>query len=99
MTADWRLAVCAAWRTPLLEIDPERPFFENSVSETKSLRSQNSPTTAFPDRSLGGEFRVTFRVHERSHNEVQQLETPMRTALLPPSEKMANLQAAVYDRR
>ncbi len=41
---------------PNLEIDPERPFFENSVSETKSLRSQNSPKRAFPDRSLGGEF-------------------------------------------
>src|SRR2546422_4567246 len=39
-----------------------------------------------------GEFRVTFRVHDRSHNEVQKLETPMRTPLLTTSEKMANLQ-------
>jgi len=38
-------------------------------------------------------------VHDRSHNEVQKLETPMRTPLLTTSEKVANLQAAVYDRR
>src|ERR1041385_7946944 len=36
----------------LLEIDPERPFFQNSVSETKNLRSRNLPKTGFPDRSL-----------------------------------------------
>src|SRR2546422_2194524 len=53
----------------------------------------------FLDGFLGGEFRVTFRVHDHSRNEVQKLETPMRTLLLTTSEKMANLQAAVYDRR
>src|SRR2546427_10823755 len=49
--------------------------------------------------NLGGEFRVTFRVHDHSRNEVQKLETPMRTPLLTTSEKMANLQAALYERR
>ena len=46
----------------------------------------------FLDGFLGGEFRVTFRVHDHSRNEVQKLETPMRTPLLTTSEKMANLQ-------
>ena len=36
---------------------------------------------------------MTFRVHDRSHNEVQNLETSMRTPLRTTSEKMANLQA------
>src|SRR5437868_2317410 len=36
-----------------LEIDPERPLFENSASETKDFRRRNSPKTGFPDRSLG----------------------------------------------
>src|SRR5438067_12371218 len=36
----------------LLEIDPERPLFENSASETKDFRRRNSPKTGFPDRSL-----------------------------------------------
>src|SRR2546427_8608760 len=45
----------------------------------------------------GGEFRVTFRVHDRSHNEVQKLETPMRTPLLTTSEKMANLHSPPYE--
>jgi len=38
-------------------------------------------------------------VHDRSHKEVQKLETSMRTPLLTTSEKMANLQPAVIDRR
>src|SRR2546427_10370571 len=42
--------------------------------------------------NLGGEFRVAFRVHDHSRNEVQKLERPMRTSLLTTSEKMANLQ-------
>ena len=46
----------------------------------------------FVQPNLGGEFRVMFRVHDHSHNEVQKLETPMRTLLLTTSEKMANLQ-------
>src|SRR2546427_3730749 len=49
--------------------------------------------------NLGGEFRVTFRVHDHSRNEVQKLETPMRTPLLTTSEKMANLQPALIERR
>src|SRR5205809_7728838 len=36
-----------------LEIDPERPLFKNSASETKDFRLRNSPKTGFPDRSLG----------------------------------------------
>jgi len=41
---------------------------------------------------------VTFRVHDHSHNEVQKLETPMRTPLLTTSEKMANLQSRALAR-
>src|SRR5205823_1144373 len=37
----------------LLEIDPERPFSENSTSETKGLQLRNPPKPGFPDRSLG----------------------------------------------
>ena len=39
-----------------------------------------------------------FRVHDHSHNEVQKLETPMRTPLLTTSEKMANLQSRALAR-
>ena len=36
-----------------LEIDPERPIFKISASETKDFRRRKSPKTGFPDRSLG----------------------------------------------
>ena len=78
---------------PNLEIDPERPFSANFVTVSSLFRARSFRKRAFPDRSLGGEFRVTFRVHDHSRNEVQKLETPMRTPLLTTSEKMANLQA------
>jgi hypothetical protein len=57
--------------TPL-EDDPERPFFENSVSETKDLRSQNSPKRAFPgsssrSTSRPGQAVFVWRVDQYSH--------------------------------
>src|SRR5882762_6300212 len=41
---------------PNLEIDPERPIFKNSSSETKDFCRRKWSKTGFPDRSLGGEF-------------------------------------------
>jgi len=35
-----------------LEIDPERPIFKNSSSETKDFRRRKWSKTGFPDRSL-----------------------------------------------
>ena len=45
--------LCAAWRTPLLEIDPERPFSANFVTVSSLFQTQNFRKRAFPDRPLG----------------------------------------------
>src|SRR3989442_3007943 len=83
-------------------------FLSDLTSHSYGSRTPSAPFkggfAAFIDGAatppnLGGEFRVTFRVHDHSRNEVQKLETPMRTPLLTTSEKMANLQPAVIDRR
>src|SRR5437867_8417004 len=53
----------------LLVIDPNRLFFNNSVSETKGLQLQNSPKTGFPDRSASAVslIRATFHAEEQVH--------------------------------
>src|SRR3989442_15984983 len=76
-------------------------FLSDLTSHSYGSRTPSAPFkggfAAFIDGAatppnLGGEFRITFRVHDHSRNEVQKLETPMRTPLLTTSEKMANLQ-------
>src|SRR6266446_1997860 len=80
-------------------------FLSDLTSHSYGSRTPSAPAkegfAAFIDGAatppnLGGEFRVTFRVHDHSHNEVQKLETPMRTPLLTTSEKMANLQTPPF---
>src|SRR6266446_4601874 len=77
-------------------------FLSDLTSHSYGSRTPSAPAkegfAAFIDGAatppnLGGEFRVTFRVHDHSRNEVQKLETPMRTPLLTTPEKMAKLQS------
>src|SRR5258706_43977 len=58
-------------RTPPPRIDPGRALLAKFVTVSSLFRTRNFRKRAFPDRSLGGEFRLTFRVHDLSHNEVQ----------------------------